>query len=47
MILVFLKTEYRRLNVTLTRSRKKLIVIHDSGTLAIDKFYNRFMYYID
>ncbi len=42
----FLK-DYRRLNVALTRARKKLIVIGDSATLGSDKFYGKFMDYID
>lgn len=42
----FLK-DYRRLNVALTRARKKLIVIGDSATLGNDKFYSRFLDYID
>jgi len=37
----FLK-DYRRMNVALTRSRKKLIVIGDSATLGNDEFYNSF-----
>jgi predicted DNA helicase len=38
----FLK-DYRRMNVAMTRARKKLVVIGDSGTLANDPFYERFI----
>jgi hypothetical protein len=34
----FLK-DYRRMNVALTRARKKLIVIGDSATIGGDSFY--------
>ena len=37
----------RRMNVALTRARKKLIVIGDSGTLGQNKFYQHFLDYID
>ncbi|MCC5813938.1 MAG: AAA family ATPase [Leptospira sp.] len=40
----FLK-DYRRMNVSLTRARKILIVIGDSATLSTDDFYNRFLSY--
>ncbi|MEL7499329.1 MAG: AAA domain-containing protein [Planctomycetota bacterium] len=37
----------RRMNVALTRARRKLVVIGDSGTLGIDPFYQSFLEYID
>ena len=37
----------RRMNVALTRARKKLIVIGDSGTLGQNRFYQHFLDYID
>ncbi|OJJ17223.1 DNA-binding protein [marine bacterium AO1-C] len=37
----------RRMNVALTRARKKLIVIGDSGTLGQNAFYQHFLDYID
>jgi ATP-dependent RNA/DNA helicase IGHMBP2 len=40
----FLK-DYRRMNVSLTRARKLLIVVGDSSTLVSDNFYNRFIKY--
>ena len=42
----FLSDE-RRMNVALTRAKKKLVVIGDSGTVAAkNKFYNNFLDYI-
>ena len=42
----FLK-DLRRMNVAITRARKKLIVIGDSSTLASSKFYVSFQEYIE
>lgn len=36
-------SDYRRMNVALTRARKKLVVIGDSATIGNDKFYNQFI----
>jgi ATP-dependent RNA/DNA helicase IGHMBP2 len=40
-------TDYRRMNVAMTRARKKLIIVGDSGTIGQDKFYNAFLEYCD
>ncbi len=37
--------DVRRMNVAMTRARKKLIVIGDSATLSSDRFYNDFIEY--
>ena len=40
-------SDTRRMNVALTRARKKLVVIGDSGTLASHPFYRKFLDYVD
>jgi ATP-dependent RNA/DNA helicase IGHMBP2 len=42
----FLK-DYRRMNVAMTRARKKLVIIGDSATLGNDKFYGEFLNYVE
>ncbi|MFM7104527.1 MAG: C-terminal helicase domain-containing protein, partial [Flavobacteriales bacterium] len=42
----FLK-DYRRMNVAMTRARKKLIIIGDSATFGNDAFYNRLLSYTE
>jgi len=42
----FLK-DYRRMNVAMTRAKKKLVIIGDSATLANDKFYSKFMDFVE
>ena len=42
----FLK-DYRRMNVAMTRARKKLVVIGDSATIGNDSFYNAFLTYCE
>lgn len=37
----------RRMNVAMTRARKKLVIIGDSSTIATNKFYNSFIDYIN
>ena len=45
-IIGFLK-DYRRMNVALTRAKKKLVVIGDSATITKDPFYKAFLDYIE
>lgn len=40
-------SDYRRMNVALTRAKKKLVVIGDSATLGNDKFYAEFLDYVE
>jgi superfamily I DNA and/or RNA helicase len=42
----FLK-DYRRMNVALTRARKKLIVIGDSATIGGDSFYQEMLQFFE
>jgi len=42
----FLK-DYRRMNVAMTRARKKLIIIGDSATLGNDRFYSELLEYAE
>jgi len=42
----FLK-DYRRMNVAMTRAKKKLIIIGDSATIGNDKFYAKLLDYIE
>ena len=39
--------DLRRMNVAITRARKKLIVIGDSSTLASSSFYTKFQEYVE
>lgn len=40
-------SDTRRMNVALTRARRKLIVVGDSATLSNDPFYARFVEYVE
>lgn len=40
-------TDYRRMNVAMTRAKKKLVVIGDSATLGNDTFYAAFLEYCE
>lgn len=42
----FLK-DYRRMNVAMTRAKKKLVIIGDSATLGNDRFYADFLNYCE
>lgn len=45
-VIGFLK-DYRRMNVAMTRARKKLVVIGDSATLSRNTFYDQFIKYCE
>jgi ATP-dependent RNA/DNA helicase IGHMBP2 len=40
-------TDYRRMNVAMTRAKKKLVIVGDSGTIGSRKFYQNFLDYCD
>ena len=40
-------TDYRRMNVAMTRAKRKLIVIGDSATIGQDEFYAAFLEYCE
>ena len=40
-------SDYRRMNVAMTRAKKKLVVIGDSATIGGDKFYGAFIDYVE
>ncbi|MDZ7878075.1 MAG: AAA domain-containing protein [Saprospiraceae bacterium] len=40
-------TDYRRMNVAMTRAKMKLVVVGDSGTIGNDKFYKEFLEYVE
>lgn len=42
----FLK-DYRRMNVAMTRARKKLVILGDSSTIGSDPFYSELLNYIE
>lgn len=39
-------TDYRRLNVALTRAKSKLVIVGDSATLGSNKFYENLLEYV-
>ena len=40
-------TDYRRMNVALTRAKKRLFVIGDSSTIGTDSFFTAFLEYVE
>jgi ATP-dependent RNA/DNA helicase IGHMBP2 len=39
--------DYRRMNVAMTRARKELYIIGDSGTVGVDEFYSKMLDYFE
>ncbi len=40
-------SDYRRMNVAMTRARKQLVIIGDSATVGNDEFYGEFIKYVE
>jgi superfamily I DNA and/or RNA helicase len=40
-------SDYRRMNVALTRAQRKLVLIGDSATLGNDDFYRQLLDYVE
>ncbi len=40
-------TDYRRMNVAMTRAKKHLVIIGDSATIGNDSFYSAFLEYVE
>ncbi len=40
-------SDYRRMNVALTRAKEKLIIVGDSSTLANDSFYEKLLNHLE
>lgn len=40
-------SDYRRMNVAMTRAKKLLVVVGDSGTIGVDPFYAAFLDYVE
>ncbi len=40
-------SDYRRMNVAMTRAKQKLVIIGDSATIGNNKFYNKFLDYCE
>ncbi len=40
-------SDTRRMNVAITRARRKLVIIGDSATLGGDPFYSRLFQYVE
>lgn len=40
-------SDYRRMNVAMTRARRKLVIVGDSATLGADAFYSAFIAYCE
>ena len=40
-------SDYRRMNVAMTRAKMKLVIVGDSATIGNQKFYNNFLKYCD
>jgi ATP-dependent RNA/DNA helicase IGHMBP2 len=39
--------DYRRMNVAMTRAKRMLVMVGDSGTISQDRFYSKFLEFVD